>query len=313
MSEYTNGPITIFNAVPVGTSMTTTTSDFPTNPEVSDDGSGGLYATGLALTGFAPVATFTTKNIAALLGFVGINGQCVGAGKAVTQMDVYQRKIETCKSSLSGTPHLRHRVTTGLLRLGSLSLARGADATLSATLDAFTDGTNAPVGVTDDVALPSTVIATRFRLGLPKIANVLFPEIDNIDVAFNVETSDKSMELGSIYPDQAGVLTVRPVLTLRGRDLSRVKATLIELGANGATHLNTVVQLIKMANAASYESFASTVHIAATFAGLAVPTNLASASAGGRSTNEIVLTTAQDAGGNAPVLFDLAAAYDTTP
>jgi hypothetical protein len=313
MSEYTNGPITIFDSVPVGTSFTTTTSDFPTNPEVSDDGSGGLYATGLALLGFAPVATFSTGHIAAMLGFVGINGQCVGAGKAVTKVELFQRKLETCKSPLSGTPHLRHAVTTGLLRLGSLAMPRAADATLSAMLDTFTDGTNAPVVETDGVALPTTVLTARYRLGSPKIANVLFPEVDNMDLAFNVEISDKSPELNTIWPDQAGVLTVRPVLTLRGRNLSRVKATLIELGANGATHVNTIVQLRKILSGASFEDYADPVHIAITLAGMAVPTNLASSSAGGRSTNEIVLTTAEDAGGNAPVLVDLEAAYDTTP
>lgn len=311
MSEYTIGAVELFDSVPTGTAINVTDGDFPTEAEVSDDGAGELYATGLSLTNFSPVASWTTKNIAALLGFVGLNGQCVGSSQDVTQVDVFSRKLETCKNPLDATPHLRHRVTTGLLRLGSLSMPRGGDATISAMLDTFTDGTNAPVAETDGVALPTSIVSTRFTLGRSKIAGVVFTEIDSIDLSFNVGISDKSPGLGAIWADSAGVLTVRPVLTLRGRDLSRVKDTLIKLGANAASHANTTIQLIKRSTATSFVSFAASEHIAITLAGLAVPANLANSSTGNRSTNEIRLPAAFD-GTNAPVLINAATTYNAS-
>lgn len=310
MGEYTIGAVEIFDDVPTGYAMNLTSLDLSSGAEASDDGAGELYATGQSLTGFAPVASFTTKNLAALLGLVGLNGQCIGqSGEALTQADIYSRKLETCKSALGATPHMRHRVTTGLLRLGTLSMPRGGDATLSAMLDTFTDGTNAPVGETDGVALPTGIISTRYTLGLSEIAGVLFQEIDSIELAFNVGISDKSPRLGAIWPDSAGVLTVRPVLTLRGRDLSRVKSTLIKLGANQALHTNTTIQLIKRATGTSFVPFPTAEHIAITLAGLVVPETLVSSSAGGRATNEIVLAAAFD-GTNAPVLINTAIAYN---
>lgn len=311
MGEYTIGAIELFDSVPTGTAINVSDNDIPTEAEVSDDGAGELYATGLSLTGFSPVANFTTKNLAALLGFVGLNGQCVGASQDVTQVDVFHRKLETCKDPLTATPHLRHRVTTGLLRLGSLSMPRGVDATLSAILDTFTDGTNAPVAETDGVALPTSIVSTRFTLGRSKIAGVVFTEIDSIDLSFNVGISDKSPGLGAIWADSAGVLTVRPVLTLRGRDLSKVKSTLIKLGANAAAHADTVIQLIKRAGANSFVDFGTSEHIAITLAGLAVPDNLANASAGNRSTNMIRLPCSFD-GTNAPVLINAATTYNAS-
>lgn len=310
MGEYTIGAVEIFDDIPTGYALNLTNLDLSSGADMSDDGAGELYATGQSLTGFAPVASFTTKNLAAVFDLVGLNGQCIGqSGEALTQCDVYSRKLETCKNPLGATPHMRHRVITGLLRLGSLSMPRGDDATLSATLDTFTDGTNGPVSEADGVALPTGIISTRYTLGVSKIAGVLFTEIDSIDLNFNVGISDKSPALGAIWPDSAGVLTVRPTLTLRGRDLSRVKATLIELGANLATHANTTIQLIKRATASSFVSFATAEHIAITLGGLVVPDSLVSSSAGGRATNEIVLAAAFD-GTNAPVLINSATTYN---
>lgn len=312
MGEYTIGAIEIFNSVPTGTAFNLTSLDFPTGAEVSGDGAGELYSRQQSLTGFAPVATFSTKNIDRLLGFVGLNGQCVGAGKAVTQVDLYERKLETCKDPLTATPHMRYRTTTGLLRLGSLSASRGEDATISAVLDTFTDGSNAPVAVADGVALPGTIFSSRYTLGVCKIAGVQFTEIDSVELAFNVSITDKTPALGAVWPDSAGVLTVRPVLTLRGRNLAKVKTGVIE-AVNSATHANTVVQLIQRQNAAAFYDFASSSHITFTLDGLVVPTQFTSSSAGGRSTNEIVLAAKEDSSSNAPVIITTGTTYATSP
>ena len=309
--SYALDSISLFDAVPAATSFKVTTGELPTGAEVTGDDAGALYETSLSLTGFAPVCSFTTKAINSLLGFCGIGGQCVGSGFPVTQFDAFNRKLDDCDAPLSGTPHMRHRVVKGLLRLGTLTADRNVDATLSATLDAFSDGTNAPVAETDGVALPTTFASERYRLGICKIANVQFPEVEGVAIAYNAEIDTKEPALGSIWPESAGVITVRPAITFRGRDLSRVKATLIELGANGATHANTVVQLARLESGASYYDFASSNHLSITAAGLAVPTSLFSGSAGSRSTNEITLTGHHD-GTNVPILHTVGA-YAASP
>lgn len=312
MAEYTTGCLTVVETGPVTTHLGLTQYDLASNAEVSGNDSGSLYEEFQAVTGFSPVATFTTKALSELISMIGLNGQCVGATKAITQVDLITRKIETCQTALGATPHIRDRVTTGLLRLGTLSAARGQDATLTGILDTLTDGTNAPLARTDGVAMPTPIVAERFTLGLPAIAGVTYPDIDNVSIEFNVGVTENTPALGAIWRDTIGVLTVKPVLTITGRDVSKITTALMAFTANEATHANTTIQLIRRLNAGAFVAFATTTHIEITAAGLVVPEMLVSASANNRASTTLRIPCHFD-GTNAPILFQLASAYDTTP
>lgn len=309
MPEYSNSVLSFFDdtGTPLETHVKLTSVGIPTNSEASGDGSGGLYEESLSLTGFAPVVNWTSKAISQFLDFIPIDGQCVGSAYAVTLVNIILRKLETCEAALGATPHMRYAVADGLLRLGSLTAERNADATISGILDTFTDGTNAPVAETDGVAMPTPLVTERYRLGLCKIAGIVFPDIEGISIEYNVSISEKTPAFGLIWPAQAGVLTVRPVLVLRGKDLSKVKTGLIELGATTALHADSLIQLIKLLDAGSYETFASSVHISMTIDGMALPDDLASSS-GGRAANEIRIPLKHD-GTNLPIVTDTTAAY----
>jgi hypothetical protein len=310
--EYTVGCLSVVQTGPVTTHLGLTNVNFPTNAEVSGNDSGAKYEEFQSITGFAPVATLTTKAIAKMLGMVGLDGTCVGTGKPITQVDVISRKLETCQTALGSTPHIRDRVTTGLLRLGTLTAPRGGDATITSILDTFTDGTNGPVARTDGVAMPTPIFTERFTLGQLAIAGVVYPDVDSVSIDFNVSISDKTPALGFVWPDSAGVLTVRPVLTLQGRDLSKVTAALMAFSANDAAHANTKIQLIRRLKGGIFAPFGNTVHIAITMAGLVVPDDLVSASANQRANHTLRLL-GHDDGTNAPLMFSVAVAYDTTP
>lgn len=312
MSEYTVGCLSVVQTGPVTTHLGLTNVNFPTNAEVSGNDSGAKYEEFQSITGFAPVANFTSKAIAKLLGMVGLDGQCIGSTKPITQVDVISRKLEVCKTALGSTPHMRDRITTGLIRLGTLTAPRGPDATISGIIDTFTDGTNGPVARTDGVAMPTPVFAERFTLGQLSIAGVEYPDVDSVSIDFNVSISEKTPALGFIWPDSAGVLTVRPVLTIQGRDLSEVTAALLAFSANDAAHANTKIQLIRRLKGGIFAPFANTVHTAITMAGLVVPDDLVSATANQKATHTIRLM-GHDDGTNAPLMFNIAVAYDTTP
>lgn len=311
--EYTVGCLSVVETGPVTTHLGLTNISFPTNAEVSGNDSGSLYEEFQAVTGFAPVANGTTKCISELLGMIGLNGTCVGAIHPVTQVDVISRKLETCQAALGATPHMRDRVTAGLLRLGTLNADRAQDATLSFTLDCLTpDGTNAPVARTDGVAMPTPIVAERFTLGLCAIGGVTFPDVEGVSIEYNVATSEKLPALGAIWPDSIGVLTVRPVIVLRGRNLSKVTAALLAFTATQATHANTTIQLIRRLSAGAFHPFGNAVHIEITAAGLIVPDDLVNASANQKATHTIRIPCHYD-GTNAPLLTVLNSTYDTTP
>lgn len=309
--QYTLGCFTITTGSG-STHHGATNIDFPLNVEVSGNDSGSTYEEFPALTRVSPSATISTKNIAAVLDAVGLLGTCVGSTFPVTQFDVLTRRMSDCQTSLSGTPHIRDRVSNGLLTLGSLTADRGADATISFMLDAITDGSNAPVSRTDGVALPTPVVAQRYTLGLPAISGATFPEIESVSIDFGISKTDMTPQLGAIWPDSVGVLQARPVITFRGRDLSKVTNALIAAGADDATHVDTVIQLIARENAGAFEAFGDPAHITITVAGLVVPESLVSASANQRATTSLRLLATYD-GTNAPVLFDTSSTYDTTP
>jgi len=312
MPRYTIGAATFTDSGATDVHVKMTTIDLAANAEVTGDDSGGLYEEAHSLTGFGPTATLTSKALSTILGLIAIDGECIGATKDITQFDVISRKLETCEAALGGTPHMRHRVDTGILRLGTLTADRNTDATISVLMDAFTDGTNAPMAEADGVAMVTPLVDERYRLGLCKIAGVQFPDIEGISIEYNVSLTDKGPSLGSIWPDSAGVLTVRPVLVVRGRDLSKVQSGFIELGATAATHANTTLQFIKLENSGSYETFGDSVHISLTVAGMVVPEMVVSASAGGAATDELRVPLIHDGTFN-PIVQTLGTTYNINP
>lgn len=310
--EYTIGCLSLYDIASAATHIGMTNLGFPANSEVSDDGSGSLYAEQMCITGFAPVASATSKAISQVLAFIGINGQCVGAGLDVTKVDFIHRRMENCDTSLGATPHIRDRVTKGLLRLGSLSVSGRDDATITTILDTLADGANAPVARTDGVALPTPIASERFAKGIALIAGVQFPKLDGWDLSFNVSIDEKLPGDASIWPETAAVLTVRPVLTIRHRDISLVTDALIAAGASEAAHADTLLQLVRRKNSGSFEDFGDSVHVAITLNGLLLPDDLASAAAQSKTTGTLQLPCSFD-GTNAPVLINTAITYDSNP
>lgn len=313
MNEYTTGLLSRTIAGPATSYIALSEQELITGAEITGSNAGDIYHNTLSLTRFAPVGTFAAGSVGAILDLIGLNGRCVGSAHTILAAALIARKIGTCDAPLGGTPHMQHACSKGLLTLDSLTASRDEDAVVRGTLWMLsTDGSASPVAITDGVAWPSTIIEDRYRLGLCKIAGVQFPQVEEISLSFNVEVLPPNSQLGSIFTTDAGVLAVTPELTLRGRDLSRVKTSLIELGGNAATHANTVLQFIKIADGASFETFASSVHTTLTIGGLVVPQILQSGSAGSRSTNSITLR-GKRISGAAPVAINVAAPYSVNP
>jgi len=311
MPQYTIGQFSFYDAVPSEDAIRVSSINIPTNADVSTDDTGEIFDQAHSLVGWAPEVTVTSKSIDKVLSYIGITGQCVGSGQAVTQCDAFGRRLQTCKDTFGASSHMRYRVVEGLLVLGSLTAERNADASIDFMLHTFTDGTNAPVQETDGVALPSSVTGTRFRLGQCSIGGVEMSELESVQIDFGVSLTPKEPALGAIYPESLGVLMVRPEITLRGRDLAKIKAAVFPLGASATTHVNTKIQLIKLEDSGSFVDFATAEHITLSAAGMLTPEQLMTSSVNSRSTNELRLRTIDD-GTNAPIIHSLGA-YDTTP
>lgn len=314
MPQYTIGTFSFWDdtGTPVEEAIRCSSINLRSNAQTSSDDTGELYEQAHSLTAWLPEMEVTTKAIDRALNYIGIGGQCVGASHAVTQCDAITRALQTCKDSFSSSSHMRHRVGTGLLVPRTLSAPRNQDATISFTLYCLSDdGINAPIVENHAVSLPATVGGSRFRLGLCAIGGVEMPELEDVQVAFNVETTEFEPRLGGIWAESIGIRSVKPVITLRGRDISQVRSAVFPLGASAAAHANTKIQLLKLANSGSFVAAATAEHVSITAAGMLVPDQLVSASQGSRATNEMTLMAVDD-GTNAPLVVSVAA-YDTTP
>lgn len=313
MAEYANGVLATTVSGPTTTYRGLDSHDLAVNPDISDDGTGDLYLQALALLGYFPVANCTGRSIGSLLDLIALNGTCVSSSHTIQSGALITRKIDTCQDALGATPHMQHAFAKALIIPRNITASRNQDARFTFEIHALSAAGANPIAVTDGVAWPTTIVNDRYRLGVPKLGNIAFPEVDEISLDFNVTMTDKTPEPGSIYCEKLGVLTVAPQLTLRGRDLSKVKTGAIELLGNQATHANTLLQFLKVAtDAAGYQAAGSSVHTTMTLAGLAVPNSLVSSSAGQRANNEILLV-ARESSGTAPIVIDTTATYAASP
>lgn len=310
--QYKLGCFSLFDGASAATHISASSVSIESGIEVSGNESGSFYEEFQSVIRYDPTVNITSKCVRELIGWIGLNGQCVGPSFDITKLDVLTQRIADCQNPLGGTPHIRDRFDNGLLTLGSLSSDRQGDAALTVMLDAITDGINAPIARTDGVALPTPIVAQRFALGLPAFGGVTFPDTQNWSLEFGLTKTEKSPSLGSIYTDSIGVLSVRPILSITNNDISKLTDALLDVAATSATHLDTKLQLIARKNAGAYEDFGDAVHVGITIAGLLTPENILSASANQRATNTLRIAASTD-GTNAPILFDLNSTYDTTP
>ena len=215
MPQYTIGTFSFWEES-AETAIRIASANVPTEAEVSSDDTGELYDQAHSLTRFGPVMSISTKAVDYVLAEIGLGGTCVSTSDTITRCDLITRALQTCKDTFGASSHMRHRVTRGLLVLNSLTAERNQDATISFTLHCFTDGTNAPVAENNAVALPTTVVGSRFRLGQCSLGGTELPDLESVTIDFNVSLTDKDPRLGSIWPESAGVLTVKPEITFPG-------------------------------------------------------------------------------------------------
>lgn len=305
--EYTVGPVSLTTSGPTETAYAVDSASWTSNAEYSDNNSGSIYAEGQAITRVSPVGNLSTRALASWFDAVGLNGQCIGSGQTVTQLNQYWRNMLNCQSGAA--VHLTDYVTAGLIRLGTLSASRGEDATLSLIVDALTDGTNAPVRRDNSsVTLPTTIVSQRFTLGLVTIAGTDYDEIDSVSLDFGVQTTPKLPKAGQIWPQSLGVSVVRPVLTITGRDANAITTALMQAGAEAATHANSVVRLKKRSSPGAFVADGTSEHIEITLAGLHIPTEYLNAAANSLGTETAILAASYD-GTNAPAVIDTTATY----
>lgn len=297
------GPITI-GAI--------TSSGHPLNTETTGDDSGSIYDEARSIVSQLPEPTYTTKTIQALLQVIGLNGACFKSDATRPGVQIFGQVVRDCKDLPAASANLRYTIPAGLIRPDTLSSGRSDDATISFTIDALTDGTNAPFsGTYSSITLPTDVVTEKYGMGASKIGNVLISEPTSLSLAFGIATAEKLPEVGGVWPETTGVRKVQPVLSIQGQDPTMLDDSKIPLLGTQGTHANTKLQLKRRKRGGAYEDNATLKHFYLTLDGLALVNDPFATSGDGVADFSAQLEATHD-GTNAPVVFGFNKAYSPT-
>ncbi|QDU82678.1 hypothetical protein Pla110_44390 [Polystyrenella longa] len=179
-----------------------------------------------------PEVTFTTTQLATLLGFTGPRG--VAFASAV---NTYQKLAGTVGNVARLTAsHQRAQMTAGLVYLRSLELNNQNSGTAEVAIVSVYDGSNDPIVITGSVALPTSIEDTEhFRSGPVYINGSSVADVTRVRYETGIEIYTQN-DGDSIWPDLIAIEKFEPTITIESTAVSAFAGTGIDgLALNGST------------------------------------------------------------------------------
>lgn len=318
MSNNFYGDGVVIHTIDTGTAVKLggiTSGGVPLNTTTQGDEDGRDYDYSRSVTSQLPMPQFSTKAIAAALAAIPIRGICLDTDGTHPGVSIFGRQEEACgpgSSAVASDDHIEFLVDTGLLVPISLTGGLGVDSVLSVEIDALTDGTNAPIAADYEATLPTGLDSSRYVLGHMRVANILFDDIRDFNLSFNVGRGEKLPAVGSVWADSVGRGKSTSVLTLEGRNPTRLDdSTGIPLLGKTALHAETIFYFRKRSGSGFVDD-ATTEHLRMTMHGKILCDNPFSFSGSSEASTSFRIEAMHD-GTNVPIIFTPNVAYDPTP
>jgi hypothetical protein len=260
----------------------------------TEDTWGNIFAEQSAIVGQKIKIELGSESIAACLAAIPLTGLCLTADGTHEGLTKYTYNKPSCANATQS--HIGYKVAAGLVTLQSIEASAGQTATLTASVDAISAGTNPPLAGAYDATIPYA-LREKFTLGACKIAGQVIDasEIMSASISYNIEVKVAD-SVGSIWPTDVAVLKVVPSITITTSSLKLLDDAKIPLTGKLALHADTIVQLIGLEAGKSFASFTANKHIRFTMAGQCMISQIES----GDGTNQITITGQYD-GSNAPL------------
>ena len=259
------------------------TSAVNNNPEIIQDyADGGIHPTLTTIKAFAEELSFTTNNIDKAFDLIGSVGDCIDDGSSI---EIYYARFTACsKGPAPGAIHRRITISqgdnvAGLFHPGSVSTDHRGDATFSFMVKPQTDGTNSPLTIEVDIALPADLQTridnqNRYTIGPVTLAGTIYNGIKSFGIEFGIGVTRESAD-SSIFDEFIGIEKTATKISLSGLNPDWVTPGTIS--GSALAHADTQLVLRRRTRgAAGYVPAATAEHIVITTNGLAVPTNVAS-------------------------------------
>jgi len=283
-----------------------TAYDLGTGTVVANEtNSGNLYPEYPFLRSQKPVANISTVQVARALDNCGLTGTSIT--DLAAGLKFYLAKHADGSTRTAGAAHNKYTMTRGLIVPTTLTCDHQGDATLSFDVVIAYDGSNAPIVLAVNTALPtSQTDDQRFTLGPMTIGGVLFTQIQTFTLTFGVEAVSEGAD-SDLWDRYTHIRTIKPSISLTGSNPNWLAAAAIPLTGLIATHANTAMYLRKWDLGSTFVANGTAEHIKITAAGVAVIDSALNVSGDGNSSTTFTMPLYYD-GTNAPLVIDTASA-----
>lgn len=266
---------------------------------------GEIYPRHIAIASIKPGAMLKTHALQDWLDQIGLTGKAI-ASSSQDGLEIYFQKFAANGGPASGSVHRSLTISSGLIVPRRLTVSHQGDAELTFDVLIIYDGTNDPIVVADNVALPSSPPDNeRFTIGPVDIGGVTINHIRSVEIDFGINARTLGAD-SDIYDTRAEIRTINPTITMRGIDVTLLKSAGIPIGGLAATHANTAIYFRKRTQT-GFVADATQEHIEVTAYGLAVIDDAAGQSGDENAETSFRLECAFD-GTNTPIVIDTTAA-----
>lgn len=228
---------------------------------------GTLYQRSTSVASLSPTAEFTTQSINAALAAIGL-GVDIGTLAGGLGVELYAQ--ETTSTSRAGTlAHRKYAFADGLIVPRTLTCDHQGDATLTVAILPIGDASNAPMAETDSVTLGSIAAHDVFTLGDLTLESIAMAKLKSLSIDFGIDAQLETWA-SSLWPREAWINTIKPVITFTCMDVTMLGSTKIPLTGLSVSHANTTASLRKRANHATLVADGTAEHVKFTACGLAI-------------------------------------------
>lgn len=279
----------------------------PIDQEVqSDSVAGTYYPEQISTVSQKPMFRFTTLDLPKVITAFGLIGRDVVSGSGKVGVAMYQAKYNNAAIS-AGSTHRRLVFNKSYNMIRTLTVSHRQDARASCESMSIYDGTNAPVVIGTNVALPTLPASSgRWTIGSVSVGGVAISCNVQLDIDFGVSAEMFGCD-SDIWDTHLNLSDIKPKISITSLDPTGFSAAGVPLIGLAGTHANTTIYLRKRVTTglASFVADATAEHIKITADGVLHVVEAMSASGNQQGQMRLEMTCRYD-GTNAPLVFDVA-------
>lgn len=250
---------------------------------------------------------FTTYNVAAALGQIGSTGLALGGG---VTCQLWEIQMDANGQIASGTVHRHLSFAAGRVVPRRLTARAQEDAELEfEAMGLSANGTDSPLIITENVALPAALDLARHTLADATIANIAAGCMTELSIDFGIQIESRACN-GQIFDTRLHQPSLVPKLTVTVLNAALIgtAGTQIPDIGRACTHANTRFRFRRRVNkVAGFVLDATAEHMIITTDGTVVPQTMFDGSTNEEGTATLEITSMFD-GTNASIVINNASA-----